>query len=250
MRNIRKPHARTVAAVRSGVVASLIQTLISIDSELKDSMPAGQYAMTLKAPEAVISHVSFNGGSRGAVLHFISCEAMSDTLNGGKGPFIPYPSGGGFTKALKAFQSCAAAVGKAMSTIPHKDDAEGIEKKTRLLLTAALRGVCEVYNYDHWVKMKSASIPEGTIAVLIADKPEISGSITIKNKKMSYEPGADLKAANAVLEFADIDTCYGVLTGQVAAMSKLGSGKVMLKGRIPMIQGLFPLLDRFGELMK
>lgn len=250
MSNIRKPYAQTVAAVRSGVVASLIQALISIDTELKNNLPAGQYALMLKAPGAVESLVSFNGGSRGAVLNFVSCQAMSETLSGGKGTFIPYPSGRGFTRALKAFQTCAAAVSEAMSTVPHKDDAQGVEKKTRLLLTAALRGVCEVYNYDHWVKMKSASIPQGKIAVLIAEQPEISGSITVRNKKMSFTPGADLKRANAVLEFADIDTCYGVLTGQIAAMAELGSGKVMLKGRLPMIQGLFPLLDRFGELMK
>ena len=250
MSNIRKPYSQTVAAVRSGVVASLIQALIEIDSELKNSLPAGQYAMKLKAPEAVESLVSFNGGTKGAVLKFVSCDAMSDTLSGGKGAFIPYPTGGGFTKALKAFQNCAAAVSKAMSFVPEKNDKEGIEKKTRLLMTAALRGVCEVYNYDHWVKMKSASIPVGTIAVIIAEKPEISGTITIKNKKMKFTQGSDLKTANAVLEFADIDTCYGVLTGQLAAMAELGSGKVMLKGKLPLIQGLFPLLDRFGELMK
>ncbi|MBF9014792.1 MULTISPECIES: hypothetical protein [unclassified Oceanispirochaeta] len=250
MSNIRKPYAQTVAAVRSGVVASLIQALISLDSELKNSLPAGQYAMKLKAPEGIENLISFNGGTRGAVLKFVSCEAMSDTLSGSRGAFIPYPTGGGFSKALKAFQSCAGAVSKAMSFVPEKDDKEGIEKKTRLLLTAALRGVSEIYNYDHWVKVKSAAIPAGTIAVLIVENPEISGTITIENKKMTFTPGADLKTANAVLEFASIDTCYGVLTGQVAAMAELGSGKVMLKGRLPMIQGLFPLLDRFGELMK
>ncbi|MDC7234081.1 MAG: hypothetical protein PQJ58_12680 [Spirochaetales bacterium] len=249
MSSIRKPYARTAAAVRSGVVASLIQTLLTLDSDLNKSLPAGQYALKLKAPESVESVISFNGGTRGAVLNFMSCEAMTDTLSGGKGAFIPYPSGGGFTKALKAFQSCAAAVSTAMSHVPEKEDKPGIEKKTRLLLTAALRGVCEVYNHDHWVKMKAAAIPAGTIAVRIAGTPDIAGTIRVKDKTMSYTPGADLSAANAVLEFADIDTCYRVLTGQVAAMAELGSGKVMLRGRLPMIQGLFPLLDRFGELM-
>lgn len=250
MSNIRKPHAQTVAAVRSGVVSSLIQTLLTMDSELKNSLPEGQYGMKLKAPGGVETLISFNEGQSGAVLKFLSCEAMADTLNGGKGAFIPYPTGLGFTRALGAFQKCAGAVSKAMSHVPEENDSEGIEKKTRLLLTAALRGVCEVYNYDHWVKMKSASIPAGTIAVVIADKDYIKGTITVQDKRMSFSPGADLKRANAVLEFADVPTCYAVLTGQKAAMAELGSGRVMLRGRLPMIQGLFPLLDRFGELMK
>ena len=133
---------------------------------------------------------------------------------------------------------------------PKMTISRGVEKKTRLLLTAALRGVSEVYNYDHWVCYKSAAIPEGKIAVLIVSRPEISGTITIDSKTMTFEPGADPASANAVLEFADIETCYGVLTGKLAAIGELGSGRVMLRGKLPMIQGLFPLLDRFGELMK
>ncbi|MDC7240720.1 MAG: hypothetical protein PQJ50_10200 [Spirochaetales bacterium] len=250
MSNIRKPHARTVAAVRGGVVSSLVEALCELEPELKNSLPPGKYAMKLKAPEGVESLVSFGGGTSGAALKFVSCEAMADTLNGGRGAFIPLPTGVGFTKAIKAFQSCAGAVSSAMSHVPEDTDIPGIEKKTILLLTAALRGVSEVYNHDHWVCYKAAAIPAGKIAVIIKDRPDIAGTLTVESKVMSYAAGTDTGSANAVLEFADIETCYGVLSGKLAAMGELGSGKVMLRGKLPMIQGLFPLLDRFGELMK
>jgi hypothetical protein len=33
------------------------------------------------------------------------------------------------------------------------------------------------------------------------------------------------------------------------ALNALGRGKISIRGKVPMIQILFPLLDRFGEIM-
>ncbi|MDA3957018.1 hypothetical protein [Oceanispirochaeta sp.] len=250
MSSIRKAHPGTIAAVKSGVVASLIETLTEMDSDLKKNLPPGSYGVRLSAPGGIGSFVSFKDGSKGMHLRFLSCEGMSETLSGGKALLIPIPTGGAFLKGLKAFQRCVQAVSQAMTVVPEDSDTPGIQKKTRLLLTAALRGVCEIYNYDHWIRLKSASIPEGNIAVLVTGSAELSGTVTQKNKTMTFKRGADPARANAILEFSDVSVCYGVLTGQLAAMGELGSGRVMIKGKISMIQGLFPLLDRFGELMK
>ena len=250
MSNIRTAHPETVAAVRSGVVASLIEALIEMDKDLKNDIPSGKYGVRLSAPGGIGSRISFKGGSKGTLLRFLSCDAMSATLSGEQAFLLPLPTGSSFLKGLKAFQSCAAAVSSAMAVVPEESDIKGVHKKTRLLLTAALRGVCEVYNHDHWIKMKSAAIPEGAIIVLVKGSEDLSGTIIQNNKTMTFQRGADPGKANAILEFSDVSVCYGVLTGSLAAMAELGSGRVMLKGKIPMIQGLFPLLDRFGELMK
>jgi len=250
MSSIRKAHPETAAAVKSGVVASLIEALITIDPSLQKNIPEGSYGVQLRAPGGIGSTVSFNGGTKGAVLNFLTCQGMADTLSGGKAAIIPLPTGSQFFKGLKAFQMSAGAVSKAMDKIPDDKDHEGILKKTRLLLTAALRGVCEVYNHDHWIMEKSAAIPAGIILVRVVGRNDLAGTITLKNKTMTYQTGPSQKEANAILEFSDFSVCYGVLTGQMAAMGELGSGRVMIKGRLPMIQGLFPLLDRFGEIMK
>lgn len=250
MSSIRKAHPETEAAVKSGVVASLIEALVQIDPELKESLPAGSYNVQLKAPRGIGSAVSFQGGRTGTVLRFFSSKGMAEVLSGGSSPLLPLPSGLSFLKGIKAFKMSAAAVSKAMAYVPEQSDAAGILKKTKLLLTAALRGVCEVYNHDHWVMEKSASIPGGVIAVQVAGSPDLAGTITLSNKKMTFKPGISSTRPNAVLEFADILVCYGVLTGSLAAMGELGSGRVMVKGKLSMIQGLFPLLDRFGEIMK
>ncbi len=246
---MREPKPKTEAAVRSGVVVSLIEEMLESDEGLRASLPSGAYAVALSAPEGLRRKVSFNGGRSGVSLFFPRWQNMTSLLSGEKGTVIPLPSGTAFPKAVKAFQKAAGAVASAMGEKPVDGDVEGLEKKTRLLLTAALRGVCEVYNYDHWVDVKARNIPAGRIGVRVADRPDMCGVLTLDGKTMTLSRRDYTDRVNAVLEFRDPSVCYAVLTGAEPALGALGDGRVMIRGRLPMIQGLFPLLDRFGEIM-
>jgi len=248
-----------MAAVRSGVVASLISTFCSIDPSVKERLPEGEFGITLAAPGGLRRSLRFRDGrvitddspgGTGGVLRFSSWEDMTRVLSGEKGKVLPLPRGRGFLKGLKAFQLCAGEVSRAMDQVPEEGDEAALERKTRLLLTAALRGVAEVYNHDHWVLVKSRTIPAGRIGVRVAGRSDLGGVLTVDRQNMVLETGGDQKDANAVLEFGSVSVCYRVLTGTIPAMGALGDGSVMLRGKLPMIQGLFPLLDRFGELMK
>ncbi len=247
---MRTPRDKTVAAVRSGVVSSLIDELIALDENLAASLPSGKYAVTLAAPDSVRRFISFNGGKRGVLLWFPRHRDMTAVLSGGKGTLIPLPTGPGFFKALKAFQRSAGAVVAAMDVNPDIPDTPALEKKTRLLLRAALRGVCEVYNHDHWVAARASHIPEGRIGIGVAGRKDISGVIVVNKGLMILEREPSEEGVNAFLEFSDVKVCHAVLTGVEPALGALGEGRVMTKGKLPMIQGLFPLLDRFGEIMK
>ena len=249
MSGIRKAHSQTVAAVKSGVVTSLIEKYLEMNPEFCESLPKGRYGITLKSA-GIRQFLSVRGGTTGVLLCFPKHADMIGVLSGEKGRILPLPNGTAFLSALKAFQSCAGAVAKAMDFVPEKQDAEGLNKKTPLLLTAALRGVCEVYNYDHWLKIKSSHIPAGKIGVSVSDNPEIGGVITVGKGQMSLDLHEDKEKVNAQLIFKTTELCYQVLTGATPAMGAVGDSRLMLKGRLPMIQGLFPLLDRFGELMR
>lgn len=78
----------------------------------------------------------------------------------------------------------------------------------------------------------------------------MGGVIMVEQHNMSVVMNGNQEAVNAVLEFSDLNVCYGVLTGSLPALGALGDSRVMLRGKLPMIQGLFPLLDRFGEIMQ
>ena len=54
---------------------------------------------------------------------------------------------------------------------------------------------------------------------------------------------------NAVLEFENRDAALALLTGETPAMLALAERSVRLYGRIPMIQNLFPILDRVAHYM-
>jgi len=248
-REVRNAREKTLAAVRSGVVASLIEELVKLDGDLARSLPPGAYGVRLSAPGGLERRISFNGGTGGARLLFPRWTDMAATFSGGKGTLIPLPTGPGFLKAVKAFAACAKAVSAAMATVPPEGDREGLERKTRLLLTAALRGVCEVYNHDHWTAPRSEHIPRGRIGIGVTGRPDLSGVIAVGEGRMELERESSLEGVNALLEFRDPSVCYAVLTGAEPALGALGDGRVMTKGRLPMIQGLFPLLDRFGEIM-
>ena len=54
---------------------------------------------------------------------------------------------------------------------------------------------------------------------------------------------------NAELVFDSRETAEELLTGKLPAMLALAERKVRLFGRIPMIQNLFPILDRVAVYM-
>ncbi len=250
MSSIKPPQPKTLAAVKSGVVMSLIETLLEQDTELNASLPASSFAVTLAAPGGIRNTLSLRGGTKGATLYFPAWKDMIRVLSGEKGTVLPIPTGFRFMSALNTFQKSAAAVSRVMDIVPDQDNEDELKLKTKMLLTAALRGVCEVYNYDHWTLVKSRHIPEGTIAVRIKDHPDMGAVIRVGNNTMELDRKRNQDKVNAVLEFSTVSVCYQVLTGALPALGALGDSRVMIMGKLPMIQGLFPLLDRFGEIMQ
>jgi hypothetical protein len=120
---------------------------------------------------------------------------------------------------------------------------------TELLMTAALRGVAETAMADPWTAPKASHMPEG-IVELHVEGTKLRGWIECSGHLWRAGRGASPGKVNARLSFADMDTALGLFTGKVAALNALGRGKVSIRGRVPMVQVLFPLLDRFGEIMQ
>jgi hypothetical protein len=248
----RTPSPSTIVQVRSGVVTALVVATTQIDEDLRASIPGGRYGLDLVAP-GVHRRLRFEDGRarevpRGradATLWFPREKDLIATLGGGKGRVAPLPGGLGFPKAVKGFQASTRRVGQLMALEGEAREAQ-LETVAALLLSAALRGVCEVGMHDPWTAAKSSHMPDGLIGV---EAGGLRGWIRREGVRMEAGRGEAPGAVNAVLDLRDPRTAHGILSGSIDAVAALGTGRVAIRGRLPLIRTLLPLLARFGEVM-
>ncbi|MDF1568505.1 MAG: hypothetical protein P1P77_10850 [Spirochaetaceae bacterium] len=255
MHSIRTLTPDTVARVRSGVVTALTCAVTELDPSLCESIPPGRYSIHIAGPSGILRRVHFRdrraseprSGAASLVLRFTDSAAMARLLGGGKGRVLPLPISLNFMKAGKAFTASSQRVGELTAKRTFVDEAEK-RLVTELLMTAALRGVAETAAADFWTASKSSAMPDGTVEISV-DGAHLSGWVRRSGESWTSGRGVPPAGPNARLTFADLDTAFGLFTGSVAALNALGRGALSIRGRVPMIQVLFPLLDRFGEIM-
>ncbi len=141
---------------------------------------------------------------------------------------------------------------KAFLDLEHREKLVGMSNViplvTEMLMTAALRGVAETALADPWTAPRSSGMPDGIVEVSI-NGSDLKGWVEKSGHLWRTGRGTPPAKVNARLSFDDIDTAFGLFTGTVVALKALGRGKISIRGKVPMIQVLFPLLDRFGEIM-
>jgi hypothetical protein len=252
--NLKTLTASTVARVRSGVICALVCAATDLDESLRASLPQGRFALTISGPSGIRRRLSFSGGravegdrdNSAAVLRFVNIDAMARALGGGKGAVIPLPLSPMFLRAVRAFITSSGRVGELSSL----REFSGVEEKqlvTELLMTAALRGVAETAMADTWTAPKSSGMPDGVVELRAEN---LRGWVHKSGNLWRAGRGKPPAEVNARLSFADVDTAFGLFTGSVSALKALGTGQVSIRGKLPMIQIMFPLMDRFGEIMQ
>ena len=259
MLNLKTLTAPTVARIRSGVICALICAATDLDESLRESLPQGRFALIISGPSGIRRRLAFNNGraveaekeTSAVVLRFINIDSMARALGGGKGTVIPLPLSPMFIKAVRAFVSSSGRAGQLSSLREFSGDREK-RIVTELLMTAALRGVAETALSDSWTAPKSSGMPDGVVELKVngVDAEEnLIGWIQKSGDLWRTGRGKPPEKANARLSFTDMDTAFGLFTGSVGALKALGTGRVSIRGKLPMIQILFPLMDRFGEVM-
>ncbi len=255
----------TVAKVRSGVVCALVCAAVDLDESLRRTMPPGRFSLLVSGAPGVRRRLCFEngravespGGRVSVNLFFAGAAAMACALGGGKGTVLPLPASPNFVKAVRAFKSASRRAGKLSSQRDFSDESQK-RVVTEMLMTAALRGVVETALADPWTAAKAAAMPDGLIEVTVSGNgPSAAEAVApgptgwIRRKGSHWESGRGTAPGkvNARLSFADLDTAFGLFTGGVVALNALGRGMVSIRGKVPMIQTLFPLLDRFSEIM-
>ena len=164
---------------------------------------------------------------------------MGTLLSGGKATVLPIPSSLRFLGGVKAFRALTGAVQEAFKDPEHR---------VRLLLMGTIFALEEVASRDTYVGSRSRRIPMGTIGVSV-ENDTVRGWLAKGPEGITSGSGDAPVEPNAELVFADRESAEALLTGKLSAALALAERRVRLYGRIPMIQNLFPVLDRVAAYM-
>jgi hypothetical protein len=191
---------------------------------------------------------AYTGGDRpprraSLLLSFGGPLTAARILSGGAGTPLPLPFGGGAFAAL-AFFRAAAKQAPAMLADPALEPA----LRARLLAEAALAGLAALASSDPWLAERLEHVPDGGVLV------ECPGSFAHRLEKRGgavrlVSGGDGGNDAAARLRFRDAGTAVAVFTGAKPAILALATGEVVISGLIPLVQGLFAVLDRLGDFM-
>jgi len=246
---------KALSCVKTGVILHLMSTLPQGDSLSAEAVDKQNFRLNfsggkslrwqLQCSEGKLSVNEGNLSHGSLTLWGRKEEEIGALLTDRMGKVVPLPGSLRFASVAGIFKLLA-------SRIPlYLGGEEGKKNKdfqTLLMLEAALMGVVQVANYDPYVQVRSRKMGDGLIEVSIEDRPEWTRFVEIDYGRFYLRKSSDEKPS-ARLIFQDRDTAHAILSNQVRAMSALGDGRIRIRGRLPLIQGLFPLLDRFSWLM-
>ena len=253
LRHLTKTQNNFMAIIKGGTVLSLLTLLPQLDSESAHIIKSKRFTLQFIVPNGESMFLSVKKGkillNKGfaflptLTLLFPKTSDFNKLFLSAGGTVIPLPGSVKFISALKIFK---ALMGRVQFFLGKESD----NQKTSLilLLNAALEGVCRVAENDNYVEKRIERIPDGIIEVSI-ENTDICLFVQKKGfyfQKTSETPNSK---PNARLVFKDMETAFGVFTGKLSATVALGMTDISIRGKLSMIQGLFPLLDRFSFYM-
>jgi len=246
---------KALSCVKIGVVLHLMTILPKEDKIARDTVSGQSFLLKFKGGKSLNWNLLCTNGELQVIsgrLHGASLtlrgrreEEIGAMLTDRIGKVFPIPGSFRFLKVAKTFKTLASRIPLWLG------GEEGKKNKpfqTELLLEAALMGVVQVANYDPYVQTRTSKMGNGLIEVNILDRPELTRYVDVDRGHFSLGRMEDEKVS-ARLIFQDAEIAHSLLSGQLRAMSALGDGRIQIRGKLPLIQGLFPMLDRFSYFM-
>ncbi len=114
----------------------------------------------------------------------------------------------------------------------------------RITLFAMAFGIKVVGEHDPETRPIALNLPDGTVEMRIAGGDpaahlKIAGGLFEAQRGPADKP-------NAVLEFSDLQTAWDTFQGNLDTFAAVGGGRVRLRGFIPLLEGINPLMDRLA----
>ncbi len=239
---------KTLAYLNLYAILKDIEVLCDLDDEAKE-IAMKKISVSLNVRGGGKAKLVFGDGKCKMVdglggrikLLLTSPEHMNALVDGTKNP-IPYF---GFTQIgflLKGFGRLAEILGSYLKpTDKQLEDKEFFKKHVIMMFYVIANALSVCGNYDDLGIASKAAMPDGEISM------EITGvcyaTIEMKNGKMTTY---NRKSENprAYMIFDSVETAKGMFDGSLGSMAALATGKLEMKGYIPMIDNLNRILNR------
>jgi putative sterol carrier protein len=112
---------------------------------------------------------------------------------------------------------------------------------TEMTAYTAFFALSEIANRDEMSRHNADTVPEGIIQVKVGNGPSVM--VTKKDGRFSTEKGlAD--DPRCILSFQNLETVHQVLKGKLDSFTAIATGEMEMKGFIPMIENMNPILDQ------
>ncbi len=247
---------RVLAGVFLRAIVPLLEDIAEIDGEVKKTvadwhfrlrfqLPGGMHASTLIFKDGGIE--AYRGCYPGlsAVLTFKD-EATLNAIFQGRLEQSPRPNLYGLLHLKKLLQ-----VDTLLRRIeyyvkaeePLIRDREFFSHCVRIALHALAYGVKEVGENDPEMIPLARTLPKGTLEIRVKDGHAVH--IAVENGAFQPFKGP-AEAPNAYLEFADLQTAWDMIQNKIDQFGAIGANKMKIRGLIPLIEGVNPILDRLS----
>ncbi len=174
-------------------------------------------------------------------LPFSSCEKFNGLIDGTTTP-IPSKGFQHIKFLLNDFTKLTDLLNKYMRPDPADlEDPDFFRISTSLMLYTITVAIAQIGNNDEIGKFSADHMVDGEISFSIKDGP--SSTIRVKNHRLL---GIKKPCENprAIMEFSSIELARALFDGKVNAIACVGSGDIVMRGMISMLDNLNRILDR------
>jgi putative sterol carrier protein len=175
-------------------------------------------------------------------LFFTSCEHLNKMFDGNANP-IPLK---GFTK-LGFLQKEFTELTKRLEYFLRPENVENpddhyIKMNTLFTLTIAAFALPEIAQYDEKARYTASHLPDGSLQMsVLPDGPHVY--LEISNHKIKAGKGS-LGVPSAMMLMKNAKMANDFLNGKSDPFTAIAMGDVMIKGQIPILDGINLILDR------
>ncbi len=174
-------------------------------------------------------------------LPFSSCEKFNGLIDG---TVTPIPSKGfqHIKFLLNDFTKLTDLLNKYMRPDPADlEDEDFFRISTTLMMYTISVAIAQIGNNDEIGKFSASNMVDGEIAFSIKGGP--AATVRVKDHRLLAIKKPS-EAPRAVMEFANIQLARDLFDGKVNAIACVGTGDIVMKGMISMLDNLNRILDR------